>query len=51
MRREKTPTARKATGVPSGTFDPRLLHDARATRRYLVVSVILGALTALAVIA
>jgi thiol reductant ABC exporter CydD subunit len=35
----------------SSFLDPRLLHYARATRRYLVVAVVIGGLTALLVIA
>jgi ATP-binding cassette subfamily C protein CydCD len=35
----------------SGAFDPRLLHYARTTRRFLVLSVAVGATTALLVVA
>lgn len=34
----------------SGPLDPRLLQTAKATRRYLVVSVVIGAVTALLVV-
>jgi thiol reductant ABC exporter CydD subunit len=41
------PTPRFARG---GSFDPRLLNTARATRGYLAVSVVVGALTAVLVV-
>ena len=44
------PASRPSKGH-STFLDPRLLHYARATRRYLVVAVVIGALTALLVIA
>lgn len=47
-------TGRSPTSGPSravGPFDPRLLHYARATRVYLVLSVVVGGLAALLVIA
>jgi thiol reductant ABC exporter CydD subunit len=41
----------KPTGRSRGPFDPRLLHYARATRTYLVLSVGVGGATAILVIA
>jgi thiol reductant ABC exporter CydD subunit len=41
----------KPTGRSRGPFDPRLLHYARATRTYLVLSVGVGGATAVLVIA
>ncbi|HXA74403.1 MAG TPA: thiol reductant ABC exporter subunit CydD [Acidimicrobiales bacterium] len=41
----------KPTGHSRGPFDPRLLHYARATRTYLVLSVGVGGATAVLVIA
>ena len=43
-----------APGAParrSGPFDPRLLHYARTTRRFVVLSVLIGGMTALLVVA
>jgi thiol reductant ABC exporter CydD subunit len=47
----EAPTPSPGSPSRSGAFDPRLLHTARATRRYLVVSVGIGAVTALLVVA
>jgi ATP-binding cassette subfamily C protein CydCD len=40
-----------STGRSSGPFDPRLLHYARATRAYLILSIAVGGAAAIGVIA
>jgi thiol reductant ABC exporter CydD subunit len=40
-----------STGRSSGAFDPRLLHYARSTRAYLILSIAIGGATAFGVIA
>jgi ATP-binding cassette, subfamily C, bacterial CydCD len=51
MATERTPTPPRGTSRRSGALDPRLLHYARTTRRFLVLSVVVGAVTALLVLA
>ena len=44
--------SRRATrGRHGGAFDPRLLHYARTTRRFLVLAVAVGGSTALFIVA
>jgi ATP-binding cassette, subfamily C, bacterial CydCD len=51
MATERTPTPPGRNGRRSGALDPRLLHYARSTQRFLVLSVAVGAATALLVLA
>ena len=58
-RRRRATTGRPAASTPTagarhharGPVDPRLLHHARATRPYLLLSVVLGTVTALLIVA
>ncbi|HWF16915.1 MAG TPA: thiol reductant ABC exporter subunit CydD [Acidimicrobiales bacterium] len=49
--RRSPSTAAGSTGRSGGPFDPRLLHYARATRAYLLLSIAVGGAAAFAVIA
>ena len=59
MRGRRATTGRPAAATPAagarhlgrGPVDPRLLHHARATRPYLLLSVVLGTVTALLIVA
>ena len=51
MRTADDRSAPRARAPRPGPLDPRLLQRAKATRRYLVVSVVIGAATALLVVA
>jgi ATP-binding cassette subfamily C protein CydCD len=48
---QRAQPSRPERGRRSGAFDPRLLHYARTTRRFLAVSVAVGAATALLLVA
>jgi thiol reductant ABC exporter CydD subunit len=51
MATAETPAAERRASPRSGPLDPRLLRTAKATRRYLVLSVGVGAATAVLVVA